>query len=111
MLARFRTRPWEVSGSATPAASNHCDQALLSSRCSSGDFSRSDGLVMRLRPDISLGLQTGKSLLGAKADSVEPAPIAVAVPDRHVDFLSHEFDMMHGRGDAQIDDGMGLTKW
>src|SRR5438105_6946363 len=44
-----------------PATSNHCDQALLSSRCSSGVFTRSDGLARRLCPDINLGLQTGKS--------------------------------------------------
>ena len=32
------------------------------------------------------------------------------MPDRDVDFLANEIDMMHGRGDPQIDAGMGLGK-
>ena len=40
---------------------NHLDHVFQSSRRSSGNFNRSDALVMRLRPETSLGLQTGKS--------------------------------------------------
>src|SRR5207247_3836365 len=60
MLARFKTGPC-ATGSVTPAASNHLAQVFQSSRRNSGNFNKSDALVMRLRPETSFGLQTGKS--------------------------------------------------
>src|SRR5579871_1266993 len=60
MLALPRTVPC-TTGSATPAVSNHLAQVLQSSRRKSGSFNRSDGAVMWLRFETSLGLQTGKS--------------------------------------------------
>src|SRR5258706_7452952 len=70
--------------------------------------------VRRFRDAITPGHQLGaanrKKLLGAKADSVEAAPIAVAVPDRNVDLFPNEVDMMHRCGNPQIDAGMGLGK-
>ena len=108
MLARFRTGP-ETTGSATPAASNHRDQVFQSSRRSNGNFSRSDARVMRLRAH-ELGAADRKQLLGAKPHGAEPGPIAVTVSNREVNLLTHEVDLMHGRGHTQIDVGMGLGK-
>ena len=83
---------------------------MLSSRCSSGDFQQVRRLGDAVTPGHQLGTADREKLLGAKADGVEPAPIAVAVPDRNVDLLPDEIDMMHRRGDPQIDAGMGLAK-
>jgi len=83
---------------------------MLSSRCSSGVFSRSEGLVIAVTSGHQLGTADRKKLLGSKADSVEPAPIAVAVPDRNIDLFRTEVDMMHRCGNPQIDAGMGLGK-
>ena len=74
MLARLRTGPW-ATGSTTPAASNHRDQVFQSSRRSSGNFSKSDALVMRLRPDTSLGLQTGKSCSEQRRTTSSPGQL------------------------------------
>src|SRR5258705_145520 len=63
--------------------------------------------VRRFGDAVTSGHQLGtadrKKLLGAKADSVEPAPIAVAVPDRNIDLFPNEVDMMHRCGNPQID--------
>ena len=61
-------------------------------------------------PRHQFGTADRKELLGAKPNGVEPAPIAVTVPHRNIDFLPHEIDVMHGRGDPQIDAGMSLGK-
>lgn len=70
--------------------------------------------VRRFGDAVTSGHQLGtadrKKLLGAKADSVEPASIAVAVPDRNIDLLANEVDMMHRCRNPQIDAGMGLGK-
>src|SRR5262249_2731301 len=61
MLAWLRIGP-RKTGLQMPADANHLVQVLQSSRRKRGYFSKSDALVMRLRPETSLGLQTGKSL-------------------------------------------------
>ena len=70
--------------------------------------------VRRLGETVTTGHQFGaadrKKLLGAQTDSVESAPIAVAVSDRDVDILTGKVDMMHRCGDPQIDTRMRLGK-
>ena len=61
LIDAVKRKAVERFGVGDPSSINHCAQALLSSRCRSGDFFRSDGFVIRLRPAISLGLQTGNS--------------------------------------------------
>src|SRR5262249_36037628 len=56
------------------------------------------------------GTADRKQLLGAHPHDVEPRPIAVAMPDRQIYFLSGEVDRMHRRWDPKIGVGMGLGK-
>jgi hypothetical protein len=42
-----------------------------------------------------LGTADRKKLLGAKANGIEPGPIAVPMPDRKVDILARKVDVMH----------------
>ena len=65
---------------------------------------------MRLRPRNKLGAANRKKLLGAKAHGVKPGPIAVAMTNRKINVLAGEVDVMHRRGHAEIDVGMGLGK-
>ena len=110
MLARLSTGPCESSASSTPAASSHLAQSFRSSTCSSGNFSTSAGLLRRWRPASSLGLQTGKQLLGAQARDIKARPIAVAVAHGKIDILAREVDVMQRRRHAQIDARMLLGK-
>ena len=65
----------EQRGSVTPAASNHLDQVFQSSSRSSENFNKSDALVMRLLPETSLGLQTGKSCSEQRRTTLNPAQL------------------------------------
>ena len=65
---------------------------------------------MRLRPDISLGLQTGKSCSVHRRTASKPAPIAVTVPDANIDLFAREIDLMQVGRDPQINAGMGFGK-
>src|SRR6266702_7523437 len=52
----------------------------------------------------------GKEPLRGEPDGVQARPIAVAVTHGKIDLLAGKIDVMHVRGDAQIDIGMRLGK-
>ena len=90
----------------TPAASNHLDQFFQSSRRSNGNFSKSDALVMRLRPETKFGAANWEKPLGTEARGIESGPISIAMTNRKIDILACEVDVLRRRGDAEVDAGM-----
>ena len=52
----------------------------------------------------------GKEPFGAKPDSIETWPIAIAVTHSEINFFAREIDVMQGRGDSKVNSRMSLGK-
>ena len=66
--------------------------------------------MMRLRPDRSLGLQTGTSRSWTEGDGIKTRPMPIAMPDRKVHMLGDEVDLLGRSGNAEVDLRVGRSK-
>ena len=110
MLARFRTGPCRASASPTPAASSQVAQVGPVVEMQQRKAEQVGWAVQRACVGGEPRAAHREQLLAAEPRHVQPGPVPVAVPDRQVDVLAREVDVMQRRRHPQLDLGIGLRE-